>query len=119
MIKYGELHQALARFTNTDIREDIPLDCSRRVVKAWHIANNRGLSWDIQQAAIILLYLAFNEGVIQPGQLNADGLQALGWAEKFLQQIKTSTNKNKKVLDALKSAWVSIASPRNSQFINV
>ncbi len=108
MIKYGELHQALARYTNTDIHEEIPLDYSRRVVKAWYTANNKGLSWDVQQAATILLYITFNEGVIHSGQLNTDGLQALHWAEKFLTQIKASTientNENNEVLDALKSA---------------
>jgi hypothetical protein len=108
MIKYGELHQALARYTNTDIHEDIPLDCSRRVVKAWYTANNKGLSWDVQQAATILLYIAFSEGVIHPGQLNTDGLKALDWADKFLTQIKTSAieneNESNEVLDALKSA---------------
>ena len=104
MIKYGELHQALGQYTNSDIHEDIPLDCSRRVVKAWYSANNKGLSWGVQQAATILLYIAFNEGILHPRQLNAEGLKALELAEKFLQQIKTSTNENKKVLDALKSA---------------
>ena len=64
MIKYGELHRALALYTNADIHEDIPLDYSRRVVKAWYIANNKGLSWDVQQAATILIYLAFNEGIL-------------------------------------------------------
>ena len=108
MIKYGELHQALARYTNTDIHEDIPLDCSRRVFKAWYTANNKGLSWDVQQAATVLLYIAFNEDAIRPSQLNADGLKALDWAEKFLAQIKASAieneNESNEVLDALKSA---------------
>ncbi len=104
MIKYGELHQALAIYTKTDIHEDIPVDYYRRVIKAWFRANNKGLSWDVQQAASILIYLAFNEGALHPSQLNTDGLKALDWAEKFLQQIKTGTNENKEVLDALKSA---------------
>jgi hypothetical protein len=108
MIKYGELHQALSRYTNTDIHEDIPLDCSRRVVKAWYTANNKGLSWDVQQAATILLYIAFNEGEIKPSQLNTNGLKALNWAEKFLAQIEASaienTNENNEVLAALKLA---------------
>jgi hypothetical protein len=104
MVKYGELHQALAIYTKTDIHEDIPVDYYRRVIKAWFRANNRGLSWDVQQAAAILVYLAFNEGALHPSQLNTDGLNALDWAEKFLQQIKTGTNENKEVLDALKSA---------------
>ena len=93
MIKYGELHQALARYTNVDIHEDIPVDYYRRVIKAWFKANNKGLSWDVQQAASILLYLAFNEGFLHPSQLNAGGLKTLDWAEKFLEQIKVSTDK--------------------------
>ena len=102
MIKYGELHQALSRYINVEIHEEIPIDYYRRVIKACFRANNKGLSWDIQQSAAILVYLAFNEGIIHPSQLSADGLKALDWAEKFLQQI--NTNSNKKVLDALKSA---------------
>jgi hypothetical protein len=104
MIKYGELHQALARYTKSDIHEDIPVDYYRRVIKAWFRANNKGLSWDVQQAAVILVYLAFNEGNLHPSQLNTDGLNALDWAEKFLQQVETGTNENNEVLDALKSA---------------
>ena len=104
MIKYGELNQALARFTKADIHEDIHINYYRRVVKAWFRANNEGLSWDVQQSASILIYLAFNEGTLHPSQLNADGLKALDWGEKFLQQIKMDTNKNKEVLDALKIA---------------
>jgi len=104
MIKYGELHQALARYTNVDIHEDIPVDYYRRVIKAWFRANNKGLSWDVQQAASILIYLAFNEGILYPSHLNTDGLNALGWAENFLQQIKENSNENEGVLDALKSA---------------
>jgi hypothetical protein len=102
MIKYGELHQALAQYTNIDLHEDIPVDYYRRIIKAWFRANNKGLSWDVQQAASILVYLAFNEGILQPSQLNTDGLNALYWAEKFLQQIKTG--ENEEVLDALKLA---------------
>lgn len=104
MITYGELHEALARYTNGDIHEDIPVDYYRRVIKAWFRANNKGFSWDAQHAASILIYLAFNEGTIQPSQLNTDGLKALDWAEIFLQQIKTNTNENENILDALKSA---------------
>jgi hypothetical protein len=104
MIKYGELHQALARYTKVENHEDIPVDYYRRVIKAWFKANNKGLSWDIHQSAAILVYLAFNEEAINPSQLNADGLKALEWAEKFLEQINTSKKENKEVLDALKSA---------------
>ena len=104
MIKYGELHRALARYTKSDIHEDIAVDYYRRVIKAWFRANNKGLSWDVQQAAAILIYLAFNEDNLHPSQLNTDGLNALDWAEKFLQQVETDIHKSKDVLDALKTA---------------
>ena len=104
MIKYGELHEALARYTKVENHEDIPVDYYRRVIKAWFKANNKGLSWDVQQSAAILVYLAFNEGAIKPSQLNSDGLKALEWAEKFLEQINTGKKENEEVLDALKSA---------------
>ena len=104
MIKYGELHRALARYTKSDIHEDIPVDYYRRVIKAWFRANNKGLSWDVQQAAAILIYFTFNEGNLHPSQLNTDGLKALDWAEIFLQQLETDIYKNEDVLDALKSA---------------
>lgn len=93
MIKYGELHQALARYTCHDIHENIPIVYYRRVIKACFRANNKGLNWDIQQAASILLYLAFNDGFIQPSQLNANGLETLDWAEKFLDQVTVGTDK--------------------------
>jgi hypothetical protein len=102
MIKYGELHQALARYTSEDIHEDIPMDFYRRVIKACFRANNTGLNWDVNQAASILLYLAFNEGYILPNQLNSDGLKTLDYAEKFLDQINTGTHKE--VVRALVSA---------------
>ena len=102
MIKYGELHQALAHYTAIDIHEDIPVDYYRRVMKAWIKANNEGFNWDMQQAASILLYLAFNEGFVQPSQLNAEGLKTLDWAEKFLSQINSVTGKE--VIRALSSS---------------
>jgi len=102
MIKYGELHQALARYTREDIHENIPVDYYRRVIKACFRANNKGLNWDINQAASILVYLAFNEGYIQPNQLNSSGLETLDWAENFLDQINTDTAKD--VVRALVSA---------------
>lgn len=104
MIKYGELHEALARYTKVENHEDIPVDYYRRVIKAWFKANNKGLSWDVQQSAAILVYLAFNEDAIKPSQLNSDGFEALEWAEKFLEQINTGKKENEEVLDALKSA---------------
>jgi hypothetical protein len=104
MIKYGELHEALSRYTITDIHEDIPIDYYRRIMKAWFRANNQGLSWDVQQAASILVYLAFDEEAVDLDQLSTDGLNALDWAEKFLLQIQTDTHKNGEVINALKSA---------------
>jgi len=89
MIKYGELHQALALYTCEDIHENIPVDFYRRVIKACFRANNKGLNWDVNQAASILVYLAFNEGFIQPNQLNGSGLKTLDWAENFLEQINS------------------------------
>jgi len=94
MIKYGELHQALARYTRTDIHEEIPVDFYRRVIKASFRANNKGLNWDINQAASVLIYLAFNEGYIQPNQLTGRGLKTLDWAENFLEQIDTDSDKD-------------------------
>ena len=94
MIKYGELHHALARYTCEDIHENIPVDFYRRVIKACFRANNKGPNWDVNQAAAILLYLAFNEGFIQPNQLTSGGLKTLDWAENFLEQISTDADKD-------------------------
>jgi len=101
MIKYGELHNALAQFTREDIHESIPVEYYRRVIKACFRANNKGLNWDVHQATSILLYLAFNDHLIQPSQLNANGLKTLDWAEKFLEQINMS--KDKEIIRALSS----------------
>jgi hypothetical protein len=101
MIKYGELRRALSLYTRSDIREDIPVDYYRRVIKACFRANNNGLEWDVNHAASILLYLAFNDEHLQPSQLNTDGLKTLDWAEKLLEQIWSS--KQQKVVDALLS----------------
>jgi hypothetical protein len=94
MIRYGELHKALAAYTRDDIHENIPIDYYRRVIKACLRANNHNLAWDVQQAASILLYLAFNDGHLQPRQLNADGLKVLDWSEKFLEQDQSDAHRN-------------------------
>jgi len=94
MIKYGELHQTLARYTSEDIHENIPVDTYRRVIKACFRANNTGLNWDVKQGASILLYIAFNEGHILPSQLNSNGLTTLDSAEKFLDQVNNGNNKD-------------------------
>lgn len=92
MIRFGELEQALSLYTCLDNQEKIPIEYYQRVVKAWIIASNKNLCWDVQQAASILLFLAFTEGVLHPSQLNADGLKTLDFAEKLLQQIKASAD---------------------------
>ena len=102
MIKYGEVHRALSFYTNEDIHEEIPVEYYRRVIKACFRANNNGLSWDVQQAASILLYLAFNDGHLRPMELNADGLKTLDLAEALLQQVRLSDQQ--KVVQALLSA---------------
>ena len=92
MIKYGELDEALLRYTKGDVHEDIPVDYYRRVIKAWFRANNNGINWDVQQAASILLYLAIRENSIDHSQLNADGVKSLEWAEKLLEQDNITEN---------------------------
>jgi len=102
MAKYGELHHALLHYTYSDIHDDIPVDYYRRVMKAWFRANNAGLSWDVQQAASILIYLALNEDQLKLNQLNSNGLKSLDWAEKFLDQI--NTDEEKEIIRALSAA---------------
>ncbi len=92
-MKYGELNRALLLYTNSDIHKNIPDTYYHRIMKAWFKANNKGLSWDVQQAAAILLYIAFNESVIHPSQLNGLGLKTLDWAEKFLEQVQHDSSK--------------------------
>jgi len=102
MIRYGEIHEALSQYTYEDIHEEIPIDYYRRVIKACLRANNYHLAWDVQHAASILLYLAFNDGYLQPSQLNADGLRVLDWSERFLEQVEADTHQS--VINALTSA---------------
>ncbi|MBT8120333.1 MAG: hypothetical protein KJN89_11535 [Gammaproteobacteria bacterium] len=102
MIRYGELHKALTAYTMEDIHEDIPIDYYRRVIKACLRANNHDLAWGVQQAASILLYLAFNDGHLQPRQLNANGLKVLDWSEKFLEQLQS--DEHNYIISALVSA---------------
>ena len=102
MIKFGELEQALSLYTCGNSHEQIPITYYQRVVKACITANNKGLCWDSQQTASILLFLAFTEGVLHPSQLNSEGLKALDSAEIFLNQIKSESEQE--VLDVLKLA---------------
>jgi hypothetical protein len=92
MIKYGELNEVLLRFTGADIHNEIPIDYYRRVMKAWFRVNNNGMTWDVQQAASILLYLATREGAIDYRQLNEAGIKSLDWAEKLLEQDTIAEN---------------------------
>ena len=86
MIKYGELDNALLAYTNGDIHDKIPVDYYRRVIKATIRANNEGISWDIQQAAAILLFLATREGTLNHSHLNEAGIQSLELAERLLER---------------------------------
>jgi hypothetical protein len=99
MIKYGELRRALSIYTHSDIHEDIPVDYYRRVIKASLRAKHNGVDWDVNHAASILLYLAFNDEHLQLSQLNVDGLKTLDRAEKFLEQ--KLSGELQKVVDAL------------------
>ena len=92
MIKYGELDDALLRYTGDDIHDEIPVDYFRRVIKASIRANNNGINWDIQQAAAILLLLATREGAIDINQLNQDGASSLELAERLLEQDQIREN---------------------------
>lgn len=92
MIKYGELNEALLAYTNGDIHNEIPVDYYRRVIKACIRAYNDGISWDIQQSATIVLYLAIREKAIDISQLNQAGISSLEWAEKFLEQDEIREN---------------------------
>ncbi len=92
MVKYGELDQALSVYLRSNTHDDIPVEYYRRVIKATIQANNDGKQWDMQQAAAVLLYFVFNDGLLAPSQLTAGGLRALDHAETFLQQTKIITN---------------------------
>ena len=90
MVKYGELDQALATFVRTDTHDDIPVEYYRRVIKISIKANNDGKQWDMHQAAAVLLYFAFSDGLLKPNQLTAEGLKALDHAEIFLHETRTA-----------------------------
>lgn len=88
MIKFGELDKALSAYICSIAHESIPFDYYRRVIKATIKLNNYGQHWDINHAASVLLYLAFNDGHLHPSQLTADGLKALDHAEKCLHKAE-------------------------------
>ena len=88
MVRYGELDQALETFVIADTRNIIPAEYYRRVIKISIKANNDGKQWDMHQAAAVLLYFAFSDGLLAPSQLTSDGLKALDHAEKFLHETR-------------------------------
>jgi len=90
MVKYGELDQALAPYICADTHDVIPVEYYRRVIKTAIKVNNDGKQWDMKQAAAVLLYFVFNDGLLSPSQLTADGLKALDYAEMFLEVSQTT-----------------------------
>lgn len=88
MVRYGELDQALAAFVRVDANEVIPIEYYRRVIKISIKANNIGKQWDMHQAAAVLLYFVFSDGLLAPSQLTTDGLKALDHAEVFLRDTR-------------------------------
>ena len=92
MVKYGELDQALATLVRIDSHDTIPVEYYRRVIKISIKANNDGKQWDMHQAAAVLLYFVFSDGLLAPSQLTSDGLKALDHAETFLHETRTITD---------------------------
>ena len=85
MIRYGELDQAITVYTRTVVHGKIPIYYYRQVIKLAITMNNAGKQWDMQQSAMILLSLAFNDGHLQPSQLTPSGLKALDHAERLME----------------------------------
>lgn len=85
MISFGELDQEITIYTRKNVHKTIPIEYHRQVIKLAIKLNNEGKQWDMRQSAIVLLYLAFNDGYLQPSQLSMGGLKALDLAEKLLQ----------------------------------
>lgn len=93
MIKLGELDKALKAYICSSSHDVIPFDYYRRVIKASIKLHDYGQHWDINHAASVLLYLAFNDGHLHPSQLTADGLNALDHAERCLRKAQTPKDK--------------------------
>lgn len=92
MVKYGELDQALTNFVRNNTLDTIPVEYYRRVIKIALKANNDGKQWDMHQAAAVLLYFVFSDGLLAPSQLTTDGLKALDHAEVFLHETRMDTD---------------------------
>ncbi len=91
MVRYGELDRALATFVCVDTQDVIPAEYYRRVIKIAIQANNDGKQWDMHQAAAVLLFFVFSDGLLAPNQLTAEGLKALDHAEVFLHKTRMDT----------------------------
>ena len=92
MVKFGELDHALATYVRIDTRDVIPVEYYRRVIKTAIKMNNDGKHWDMHQAAAVLLYFVFNDGLLTPSQLTPGGLRSLDHAETFLKDAGVPTN---------------------------
>lgn len=92
MVKYGELDKTLATYISIDTLDAVPVDYYQRVIKTAIKVNNEGKQWDMQQAAAVLLYFVFNDGLLSPSQLTAEGLKALDYAEMFLEVSETTVD---------------------------
>lgn len=90
MVKYGELDKVLATYVCGDTHDTIPAEYYRRVIKTAIKVNNEGKQWDMQQAAAVLLYFVFNDGLLSPSQLTSEGLKALDYAEMFMELSQTT-----------------------------
>lgn len=90
MVKYGELDKVLATYVSGDTHDAIPAEYYRRVIKTAIKINNEGKQWDMQQAAAVLLYFVFNDGLLSPSQLTSEGLKALDYAEMFMELSQTT-----------------------------
>jgi hypothetical protein len=88
MVKYGELDRAMSVYTCAEVPEKIPVEYYRRVIRIAIRMHNDGKHWDMQQAAAVLVYMAFHGGHLHPSQLTASGLEALDHADKLLQENK-------------------------------
>lgn len=88
MIRYGELIQALRNYTHRDVSNDISDELYRVVIKLAIRKNRENQQWDLQHITAVLLHLAFNDGQLHPSQLNSDGLKALDWAERLIEEYE-------------------------------
>ena len=86
MIRYGELIQALRNYTHSDISNNISDENYRIAIKLAIRKNQHDRQWDLQHITAVLLHIAFNAGQLHPSQLNSEGLKALDWAERLLEE---------------------------------